>query len=162
MAKVVIAAGSNLGDRHKYISEAGLFLERISSGPVKRSSIWESEPVGPSRYHFLNAAASIESNLPANKLLDLLKNHEVSAGREPDPARWMPRVIDLDIICIDHLVIRKESLIIPHSEYQNRLFVLFPLREIIPFWIDPVSGRTLDEMIMSAPAMEIEKTDLDW
>ena len=69
MAEVIIAAGSNLGDRHGYLRKAGEFLSLLSKTPVRKSSIWESEPVGPALYTFLNCVGMIETELPVAGLL---------------------------------------------------------------------------------------------
>lgn len=162
METVIIAAGSNLGDRPDYLKQAGIFLSGLSEGVVNKSSIWESEPVGSALYTFLNSTAIIETTRKPDELLELLKDFEQECGREKDPQQWGPRVLDLDIIGFGDLVIDQETLIIPHPEYHRRLFVLFPMMEIIPGWTDPVTRRGLREMIGEAPTIEIKKTDLSW
>lgn len=162
MESVIIAAGSNLGDRHGILKKAGYYLESISLTPVKKSSIWESEPVGPSKFTFLNSAAIISTELEPDKLLKKLKNFEHEMGRERNSKRWGPRILDLDIITYGSLVIHQENLIIPHPEYSRRLFVLLPMKEIVQEWIDPVTGKALEESLKNAPDMRIEKTKLTW
>lgn len=162
METVVIAVGSNLGDRLDYLKQAGEFLSGLSEGIAKKSSIWESEPVGGAEYTFLNSTVLIETTREPGDLLKLLKKFEQECGREKVPQRWGPRVLDLDIIGFGDLVIDRETLIIPHPEYHRRLFVLCPMKEIIPGWTDPVTLKGLREMIGEAPAIEIKKTDLSW
>lgn len=162
MATVVIAAGSNLGDRLEHIQSAGSWLNKLSSGKVLKSSVWESEPVGGAKYTFYNCLAVIESELPAEELLKQLKDFEKKCGREENPVRWGPRVLDLDIIAYNSLAIRSDNLIIPHPEYHNRLFVLLPLKEVLPDWVDPVQAQDIDQMIKNAPSMNIHKTELNW
>lgn len=162
MEPVIIAAGSNLGDRHKYLQEAGRYLEQLSKGEVLKSSIWESEPVGPAKFTFYNSAAQIETNLSPGELLKSLKSFEQQLGREKNSRRWGPRILDLDIITYGSLVIHEENLIIPHPEYSRRLFVLLPMNEIAKGWADPVTGKTPGEYISSAPGMQIDRTKLTW
>lgn len=162
MESVIIAAGSNLGDRHSILKSAGQFLESISTTPVRKSSIWESEPVGPSKFTFLNSAAKITTDAEPLDLLYALKEFEQKMGREKDSPRWGPRILDLDIIAYGHLVIHKESLIIPHPEYSHRLFVLLPMLEVTRNWNDPSTQNSLQESIKNAPDMRIEKTNLSW
>lgn len=162
MEEVVIAAGSNLGSRLDYLRKAGEFLESLSAGFIKKASIWESEPVGGAKYTFLNTAAKIETNLTAADLLAKLKQFEKECGREQDPLRWAPRVIDLDIIRYGNLVIQTENLIIPHSEYSNRLFVLLPMLQIDAGWSDPQSGKTVKELVNQAPQIKIHQTEYNW
>lgn len=103
--EVIIAAGSNLGNREEMLKRAGQYLESISSETVIKSSILETDPVGPSKYPFLNAAARIVwedgAGDPMDSLLALLyklKSFERECGRPENPERWGPRVLDLDII----------------------------------------------------------------
>lgn len=162
MESVIIAVGSNLGDRHEMLQKAGAFLNSISKTPVEKSSIWESEPVGPSKYTFLNSAAKISTNLQPAILLGRLKTFEQQMGREKNSKRWSPRILDLDIITYGSLVIHQENLIIPHPEYSRRLFVLLPMNEIAQGWIDPNTGQVLDHMLNNAPDIDIERTKLTW
>ncbi|MDX1642239.1 MAG: 2-amino-4-hydroxy-6-hydroxymethyldihydropteridine diphosphokinase, partial [Balneolaceae bacterium] len=155
MEPVIIAVGSNMGDRLSYIQKAGEFLENLSEGEIKKSSIWESEPVGDAKYDFLNCAAKIETSLSPEDLLVHLKDFERSCGREANPVRWGPRVVDLDLIGYGDLVIQREGLIIPHPEYSNRLFVLLPLQEIDSEWRDPKSHKSVEQLTDEAPRMDI-------
>lgn len=162
MESVIIALGSNMGDRLSYIQKAGKFLESLSEGGIKKSSIWESEPIGGAKYTFLNCVAKISSSMEPRVLLEKVKDFEQSCGREKNPVRWGPRVIDLDLITFGDLVIQKEDLIIPHPEFKNRLFVLLPLQEIDGDWRDPVEQQPIGELLEHAPEMDLQKTDYDW
>lgn len=162
MESVTVALGSNLGDKTSTLYEAGKFLKSISEKPIVKSSIWKSEPIGPSKYEFLNATVKIFTTYSAEPLLRALKEYEQEAGREKNPERWAPRILDLDIIQFGNLAIQKESLIIPHQEYSRRLFVLLPMQETSPDWKDPVTGKSIQQMIEDAPPMQIEKTEINW
>ncbi len=162
MAEVVIAIGSNLGDKLNYIRQSADFLEHLSTTFIRKSSIWESEPVGPAKFPFYNSVAVISTDQPAAELLELLKTFEQQLGREANPIKWGPRIVDLDIISYNSLVIQTDSLIIPHPEYQQRLFVLLPLRELFPSWSDLSSGKGIEQIIEEAPEIMIRKTDLTW
>ncbi len=162
MESVIIAAGSNLGDRQSMLKNAGKFLDTISETQVQKSSIWESEPVGPSKFTFLNSAAKITTDAQPLELLYVLKEFEQKMGRKKDSPRWGPRILDLDIIAFGRLVIHKESLIIPHPEYSRRLFVLLPMLEITQNWSDPGTQKSLQESLKNAPDMRIDKTKLSW
>lgn len=162
MEPVIVAVGSNLGDRLSIIQQTGTFLNQISEKPIKKASIWESEPVGPSKFQFYNTAAKIYTSLSPQELLYKLKEFEQKMGREKNPERWGPRILDLDIIRYSNLVIQTESLIIPHPEFSRRLFVLLPMLEIDPNWLDPISGKTVSEAVKEAPEMEIHKTEYRW
>lgn len=137
-------------------------MEELSEGEIRKSSIWESEPVGGAKFDFLNCAARIETSLAPETLLVRLKEFEQSCGREVNPVRWGPRVIDLDLIGFGDLVIQQEGLIIPHPEYTKRLFVLLPLQEIDSEWNDPEIKKNIEQLTDEAPRMDITKTGYDW
>ena len=162
MVEVIIAVGSNLGDRLSYIQKAGRHLEKLSNKTIEKASIWESEPVGGAKYSFLNTAARIYTNLEPQELLNNLKNFEQICGREKNPERWGPRVIDLDIISYGNLVIEQESLIIPHPEFSKRRFVLNPMLEINSDWCEPRSGLDIKQIQQNAPSIEIYRTEYSW
>lgn len=162
MEEIIIAVGSNLGDRLSYIQKAGVYLEKISENPVQKASIWESEPVGGAKYTFLNTAARIYTNRTPLELLKNLKSFEQTCGREKNPERWGPRVIDLDIISYGNLVIEQESLIIPHPEFSKRRFVLNPMLEINSDWCDPRTGLDIKQIQQNAPSLKIYKTEYSW
>lgn len=144
------------------LRRAGAFLETLSETAVKKASIWESEPVGAAKYTFYNSAAQISTSLHPLQLLDRLKKFEEECGRDKNPERWAPRLLDMDIILFGNLVIQNDTLIIPHQEYKNRRFVLCPLQEINQELKDPQTNRAIAEMIERAPSLEIKKTKLTW
>ncbi len=162
METVVVAAGSNLGDRLKNLQHAAHFLEEISSGAVQKASIWESEPVGGAKFTFYNSVAKINTAYSPSSLLQMLKEFEQVCGREKNPERWGPRILDLDIIRFGNLVIENENLIIPHPEYSRRLFVLLPMNEIDGSWVDVTTRKSMSTMLSEAPEIEIKKTNFDW
>lgn len=162
MTPVIIAVGSNVGDRHPHLQAAGRFLSSLSAGRFKPSPIYLTEPVGPATRYFLNAVAEITTDLPPEKLIARLKQYESEHGRAPDHSKWYPRTVDLDIVAFGELVINDDSLIIPHSEYTKRLFVLKPLFDIHPDWKDPRTEQNIRQLMAEAESMQVRKTDLNW
>lgn len=162
MAEVVVALGSNIGDRRQHLSDAKAFLKELSQTAITSSSIYISEPVGPSERDFYNSAVLITTSIKSAELIKRFKEFEAGHGRTSRQPRWGARTIDLDIINYDDLVIQSDSLIIPHPEYHRRLFVLKPLEEILPDWRDPQTDTLIKQLIARAPEIRIEKTDLRW
>jgi len=145
--KVAIALGSNLGDREAHLRGAIEALLPVFSH-LHVSSFHETEPVdvpGPAPM-FLNAAATGESTLSARAVLDVLLTIEQQCGRER-PYVGAPRTIDLDLILYGESVINAPGLIVPHPRFRERRFVLEPLAEIASDWMDPVTGKTIQELL---------------
>lgn len=162
MAEIIIALGSNLGDRRQHLSNARSFLSNLSDGPIRASAIYETEPIGPSEYDFYNAVIQLSSSMEPFELLERLKTFELQEGRNQTEPRWSARILDLDIIDFGHASLHDERLRLPHPEYRKRLFVLTPLQEIRPDWQDPETGETVEHMIRNAPSMRVSKTGLNW
>ncbi len=163
MAQVVIALGSNLGNRASHLTQAKAFLTTLSRRPLIISSIYETEPVGEaSTKMYYNAVCAMETTLPPLQLLDRLKKYEQDYGRDPTAPRWSNRTIDLDIIDYNRQVISEDTFRVPHPHYAERLFVLHPLQEIFPNWEDLPSGKSIDTLIASAPKIEVFKKEVNW
>jgi 2-amino-4-hydroxy-6-hydroxymethyldihydropteridine diphosphokinase len=88
--------------------------------------------------------------LSASAILDVLLAVEQRFGRER-PYEHAPRTIDLDLILYGQAVIETEGLTVPHPRFRERRFVLEPLAEIASDWIDPVTGKTIAELLAGLP-----------
>ena len=144
---ILLGLGSNLGDRTANL-QAGLealdALEKTSIIAV--SQRYETEPIGVAdQPQYLNIVAEIETAHKPLELLNAIKSIEESLGRTPSP-RWGPRIIDIDIILWDDLVVESDEIMIPHTEFRNRAFVLAPMAEIAGHVIDPVTQLTVSEL----------------
>jgi 2-amino-4-hydroxy-6-hydroxymethyldihydropteridine diphosphokinase len=116
---------------------------------LRQSSLIETEPWGViDQPRFINLAIEAETIFSPEQLLILLKGVEKDMGRE-GAVRWGPRVIDLDILFYDDLVIDRAELKIPHPHLHERMFVLKPLSEIAPDKVHPVIGKTVRELFES-------------
>lgn len=113
---------------------------------VKMSSVYETAPWGvEDQPGFMNMAVAAVTDLGPHELLDALKDIEKKMGRE-ETARWGPRVIDLDILIYEGLVVEGPRLTIPHPGMHERGFVLGPLNEIAPGAVHPRLGKTIEEL----------------
>ena len=143
---VAIALGSNLGDRAAHLDFAARRLSSILSS-IKVSRWYETEPVGVgAQPMFLNGAAVGETTVTARELLDELLRIERERGRER-PLPNAARTLDLDLILFGDRVIDEPDLTVPHPRFRQRTFVLVPLAAIAPEMRDPVTGRTVQELM---------------
>jgi 2-amino-4-hydroxy-6-hydroxymethyldihydropteridine diphosphokinase len=149
MTTAYIGLGSNVGQRSRYLEAAlGALRAHPQIEVAAVSSYLENPAVGgpAGQGPFLNAAAQIETDLEPEGLLDVLKGIEEKLGRRDGP-RWGPREIDLDILLYGDRVIESERLSVPHPRMRERRFVLEPLSEVAPDAIDPVTGRTVRQLL---------------
>lgn len=142
-----IAAGSNIGDKKKYIGDAIEAIDRdekcrlIKSSELIRSTAYG----GVKQEDFLNGAVMVKTLYTPTELLAKLHEIEQAAGRTRD-VHWGARTLDLDIIFYDDLIMQTDELTIPHADMQNRDFVLKPLVQLIPCVRHPVIGKTVQQL----------------
>jgi len=151
-----VAIGSNLGDRAGHIVAA---LAELASLPrtrlTARSSVRETAAIGMLGHDaggpYLNAVTILSTKLKPRDLLSHLHRIEQSRGRDrsTEPARWMPRTLDLDLLLFESEVIDEPGLTIPHPRLHERFFVLEPLAEIAPNWIVPGHSRTVESLLLA-------------
>lgn len=144
LASVVIALGSNLGDRGLTLRRAVDRLRRVIH-IVKVSRVIETEPVDapPGSPKFLNMVVAGWTRLSPEALLDQLLEIERQLGRRRPAIRNSPRTIDLDLILHSANVRQTSKLTLPHPRYLGREFVMTPLRDLALPWRDPRSGTDL-------------------
>jgi 2-amino-4-hydroxy-6-hydroxymethyldihydropteridine diphosphokinase len=143
---VAIALGSNVGDRRATLN-AAIEALRPSVRNLSASSFYDTPYVGAEEQpSVLNGAAIGTTALSARALLERLLAIEHSFGRTR-PYGGAPRTLDLDLILYGDAVIDEPGLVVPHPRFRDRRFVLEPLAEIAPDWIDPVSRRTIAELL---------------
>jgi 2-amino-4-hydroxy-6-hydroxymethyldihydropteridine diphosphokinase len=144
---VALALGSNLGDREATLVAA---LEALGAliPDLRTSTFHDSAPVGvPSpQPRYLNAAAVGTTTLSARSLLDALLAIERRFGRAREYQN-APRTLDLDLILYGGTVIHEPGLVVPHPRFRDRAFVLAPLVEIAPQMVDPVTGKSIEELL---------------
>lgn len=147
MAVVFIGIGSNLGNRRLNLENS---LKELADGTITgiiRSEIYKTEPVGfTAATSFLNMAIMGFTDLGPEELLYSLLSLEKSLGRVRRGDGYQSRIIDLDILFYDDLILNTNDLIIPHPQIQDRSFVLEPLCDIAPEYIHPLLKRTLRDL----------------
>jgi 2-amino-4-hydroxy-6-hydroxymethyldihydropteridine diphosphokinase len=144
---VAVAVGSNLGDRRSHLYWAVEQLGRILRN-IRASSFIETEPVDvpDPQPPYLNGAVVGETSLEPRALLDALLAIERERGRERLTPR-AARTLDLDLILYGDRFLNGPDLVVPHPRFRERRFVLQPLAEIASDWIDPVTGKTVKELL---------------
>ena len=156
MSIVYIGIGSNLDDRQANCRGAVEMLKTSGLKILKESSLIETLPWGvEDQPLFLNMAVEAETDLRPEVLLLLLQNIEALLGRQKT-VHWGPRLIDLDILFYDNLVIDLPGLKIPHPYLHERDFVIGPLAEIAPSIIHPVLSETISELKMRLKAKSLK------
>lgn len=155
MSKVWIALGSNMGEGRKNLdlaikmmNERGVLVEKVST-------YIETEPYGYTEQdNFVNAVCIAETNLSPRELLETLLKIELNMGRVRI-IKWGPRIIDLDILFYEDLIIDEEDLKVPHIEIQKRSFVLEPMNEISPDKIHPVFKKSVNQLLLDLNACDM-------
>ncbi len=149
MALVYLGLGTNLGDKERNLSVAIIALSLEVGEVVKQSSFYSSKAWGfESENEFLNAVILLETNLSPFDLLAKTQKIERDLGRETKSVNgYADRLIDIDILLYDNLVIDHPILKIPHPLIAERDFVIVPLAEIASDLVHPVSGERIQEML---------------
>ncbi len=158
---ILIGFSANLpgrfGGPEETIRAAALEMTRRDLRVQKMSRIWVTAPVPISdQPWYNNAVAAIETVHEPRMVFNIIKGIEQDFGRETRE-RNAARVIDLDLVSYNNLVMNDSDLIIPHPRMHERAFVLCPLKDVAPDWRHPVTGQSIDEMIKSVPADQVVK-----
>ncbi len=152
-----IALGSNLGDSLTILEQA---LEKLNDVPglqlQQYSSWYETVPIGPPQPNYLNgcAIATVSESRSPLEILENLWAIEQQFGRIRRQ-RWGPRSLDLDLLLWENLILELPQLQIPHPRFRDRAFVLVPLAEIAPHWLDPVTGHTITQLQQKVNCTEV-------
>ena len=146
--KAAIALGSNLGESLTTLDSAIQALDKTTGVKVINTSKWyKTKPVGrPPQPDYVNGRALLKVELYPHELLKTLLEIEQQFGRVRKE-HWGARTLDLDLILYDDLILDSPNLQIPHPRMRERAFVLVPLAEIAPNWIETVSQKTIAQLL---------------
>lgn len=156
MAQAYLSAGSNVGNRQKFLRRA---LRSISDfcEITKVSSVYETEPWGKlDQPRFLNLCLAVKTSLHPQELLNRIKDIEIDIGRTKT-TKWGEREIDIDILFYGSKIVRGPSLALPHPRIEERAFVLVPLAEIAPNFIHPVLKKTIRQLVQNTGSKGVSK-----
>lgn len=152
-----IALGSNLGDSRAILEAA---LETLAKTPeitlLVSSSWYQTKAVGPPQPDYINGCALLHVQKRPQLLLETLLGIEAQFGRVRRE-RWGPRSLDLDLLLYDDLIIKTPTLQLPHPRMRSRAFVLVPLAEIAPDWIEPVSGIAIAQLVQAVDCTGVNR-----
>ena len=149
MAIAYLALGTNIGNkRRNMITAAALLAERVGD-VLALSGFYETEPWGfQSENTFLNAALLLDTSLSPLELLKATQEIEIEMGRtQKSNGAYHDRIIDIDILLYDNLVLQTPELTLPHPLMHERLFVMEPLAEIAPNVIHPVFKKPVISLL---------------
>ena len=145
-----ISVGSNLGNKLENCRRGVQSLAGHNTKIKDQSPIYQTEPVDyRDQDWFINYVVKIETDLDPFQLLDRIQTIQREAGRIHDEIRFGPRILDLDIIFYDEVVINSSRLVIPHPRMHERRFVLKPLCDIDPTLIHPVLKLDIQSVLSS-------------
>ncbi len=158
MKLVYLGLGSNVGDSESLLQAALDGLNGPDLKLLRVSSLYETEPIGLREQRwFLNLAAEFGTELFPKQLLHRIQKIEKDLGRRRTGVRNGPRTIDIDILLYGNFVITTDELEIPHPRYRERRFTLAPLAELNPELRDPVTRKTVAEMLAGLRGQAIRK-----
>lgn len=151
--RCVFSLGSNLGDRLAHLESACDYLADVFGG-LRLSQVYETEPVGcpegsPS---YLNACVEVETDMPAEEILQLCLRIEAELGRTRSGEYGEARTCDIDLICCGSETCHTSALTLPHPRAHEREFVLRPLCDIDPQLILPGQSLNATQLLADLPA----------
>tara|TARA_Y100001968_G_scaffold227849_1_gene210625 strand:+ start:730 stop:1218 length:489 start_codon:yes stop_codon:yes gene_type:complete len=148
---IFLSLGSNMGDRLVYLKKALLLLSNhIEIEIMSKSKIYETSPIkNKKQNYFLNQVIRIKTLVNPLELLNITQKIENQMGRTKNKNRYQARIIDIDILTFNDIVLNQKKLVIPHAQIKLRKFVLKPWTDIASNYILPNSKKTIKELLDS-------------
>ena len=157
LKKVYLGLGSNLGDRRGMLLATLAALESSHLRIARASPIYETEPMDvPDQNWFLNLVAEVETDLFPLQLLHRIGKIESQMGRRRLTPKG-PRTVDIDILLFGNAMVKMPRLEIPHPRFRDRRFVLAPLADLAPNLRDPVTRKTVAELLEELKGQTVRK-----
>lgn len=154
MNTIFLQLGSNVGERELYLNNSITLITEEIGSIRKKSKVYESVPWGvENQNNYLNQVLQIKSLCSPEEVLEIVLQIEDKIGRIRNE-KWGERIIDIDILFFNDLIIEKEGICIPHIHLQNRKFVLIPLNEIAPNFMHPKYNKTISELLIHCKDIE--------
>ncbi len=151
-----IALGANLGQPIETLNAAVQVLSATAGILVTARSSWYlTRAVGPPQPDYLNGCVLLETAIEPHDLLTILLKIEDQFGRLRE-VRWGARTLDLDLVLYGDRVVQSPRLEIPHPRFRDRAFVLVPLAEIAPDWLDPISNSSIEKLRQVVDCSEVK------
>lgn len=148
MTNVIFSLGSNLGDRKHLLEQACSLLKQKVGDIIQVSSIYKTPPVGfEASTDFYNICLRCHSILPATEIMQIAHQIEMDLGRTRNGIGYSSRTIDIDLIFFGEMISDDPNLKVPHPAFRERLFVLLPLNEIASEYFDPVTQKTVNQLM---------------
>ena len=152
MSMLFLLLGGNMGDKQAVFSLAGKMAEARVGKLVNKSAIYETEPWGfDSKDLFWNQVLQLETTLAPDEVLKETQKIEHELGRTRHDKQYSSRIIDLDLLFYDGLIVNTDNLQIPHPRIGERRFVLIPLAEIAPEFVHPKAQKSVSTLLAECP-----------
>ncbi len=145
-----LGTGSNLGNRRQHLQQAAALIELRIGRIVRASRVYRTEAWGlEDQPDFYNQVLAVQTPLIPEAVLAAISQIEQDMGRRRT-VKWRERLIDIDILLFNDLVVQTADLVIPHPFLEQRNFVLTPLAEIAPDLVHPVLQKRIDELLLQS------------
>ena len=146
-----IAIGSNMGDRKaNCLNGIDALVELSEACLIGTSKLYKTEPLYvEDQQWFINAVFAIKTKRPPLELFHIAKKVEKNFGRDYSVQRYGPRVLDLDLLIVDDLIVQTPQLMLPHPRLHERRFVLQPFVDIAPNLNHPVLNKSIQSLLFN-------------
>jgi len=146
---IFLGLGTNIGDMQSNLDKVLTYFrkDRLVS-LIKKSKTYITSPMeNENQENFLNQVILVETKLLPYDLLKYLKSIEQKMGRKIIKQKYMPRIIDIDILVYNTMIYNNNKLVIPHPKIKQRKFVLKPWNDIAPDYVIPNENQSINSLL---------------